>query len=52
MSISERTRKLVRERAEYLCEYCHASEEASAAQFDIDHIVPQSLGGLDDIYWG
>lgn len=49
MSISERTRKLVRERANYLCEYCHASEEASAAQFDIDHILPQSLGGLDDL---
>lgn len=39
---------LVRERAKYLCEYCHSSEEASAAQFSIDHILPQSLGGSDE----
>lgn len=47
MTVNETTRKLVRERANYLCEYCHSSEEASAALFAIDHIVPQSLGGSD-----
>ena len=47
MTVNEKTRKLVQERAKYLCEYCHSSEEASAAQFTIDHIVPQSLGGSD-----
>lgn len=48
MTVNEVTRKLVRARAKYLCEYCHSSEEASAAQFSIDHILPQSLGGSDE----
>lgn len=32
-----------------MCEYCHSLEEASAAQFEIDHIVPRSRGGKDDL---
>jgi hypothetical protein len=47
--IDKTTRNLVRERAKYLCEYCHSSEEASAALFQIDHIMPQSLGGSDEL---
>jgi 5-methylcytosine-specific restriction endonuclease McrA len=47
MTGNEAIRRLVRERAKYLCEYCHSSEEASAAQFAIDHILPRSLGGAD-----
>lgn len=47
--INSQVRKFVRERANYLCEYCHSSEEASAAQFAIDHIIPQSLGGSDEL---
>ena len=49
MSISNITRKLVRERARFLCEYCHSSEEAGTALFDIDHIMPKSLGGADEL---
>jgi HNH endonuclease len=45
MSINEATRQAVRERAHYLCEYCHLSEEVSAAQFAVDLILPRSLGG-------
>ena len=48
MTVNDATRKLIRERAKYLCEYCHSSEEASAALFAIDHITPQSLGGSDE----
>lgn len=48
MTVSDATRKLVRERSNFLCEYCHSSEEASAAKFAIDHILPQSLGGSDN----
>lgn len=48
MTISDQTRQLVRRRANYLCEYCHSSEEASAALFSIDHIQPRSLNGSDD----
>jgi hypothetical protein len=49
MTLSPATRKQVRARASYLCEYCHALEEASAAQFEIDHIHPRSLGGSNDL---
>jgi hypothetical protein len=36
MTISDAVRQLVRRRTRYLCEYCHSSEETSAAQFAID----------------
>jgi hypothetical protein len=49
MTISPPIRKLVRQRADYLCEYCHSSEEGSTTRFTIDHRQPRSLGGLDDI---
>lgn len=49
MAISSAIRQQVRERANYLCEYCHSSEEASAARFEIDHIYPRSKGGLDSL---
>jgi 5-methylcytosine-specific restriction endonuclease McrA len=49
VSISEATKQSVRERAKYLCEYCHSLELLSANRFTIDHIVPRSLGGSDDI---
>jgi hypothetical protein len=45
--IDKNIRQLIRERAKYLCEYCHSPEEASAALFEIDHIILQSLGGFD-----
>ncbi len=47
MSISHTTRQRVRQRANFLCEYCHSSEEASTALFTLDHLIPQSLGGID-----
>ncbi|NJN30457.1 MAG: HNH endonuclease [Synechococcales cyanobacterium RM1_1_8] len=48
MAISRTTRQRVRQRARFLCEYCHSSEEGSTALFTFDHIVPQSLNGSDD----
>lgn len=48
MTISHALRQRVRRRARFLCEYCHASEEASAALFTFDHLIPQSLGGSDE----
>lgn len=47
MSVSPQTRQYVRQRANFLCEYCHSSEEASTALFTLDHLIPQSLGGSD-----
>ncbi|MDS3862399.1 HNH endonuclease signature motif containing protein [Thermosynechococcaceae cyanobacterium BACA0444] len=49
MAISKEIRHRVRERAKYLCEYCHSSEEASAARFEVDHIQPRSRGGADTL---
>lgn len=49
MPISEATRQTVRERAIYLCEYCHSPERLSANRFTVDHIIPKSLGGADDL---
>jgi HNH endonuclease len=47
MSVPPQTRHRVRQRANFLCEYCHSSEEASTALFTLDHLIPQSLGGSD-----
>jgi hypothetical protein len=49
MTIGDSTRKQVRERANYLCEYSHSSEESSAALLAIDHTLPRSLNGSDDL---
>jgi 5-methylcytosine-specific restriction endonuclease McrA len=48
MNISIATRLRIRQRANFLCEYCHSSEEASTSLFTLDHLKPQSLGGADD----
>ena len=47
MTISTASRQRIRQRANFLCEYCHSSEEASASLFTFDHLIPQSLGGTD-----
>jgi HNH endonuclease len=49
MAIRDEVRAAVRERAHYLCEYCHSPERLSANRFTIDHTTPRSLGGLDEI---
>lgn len=48
MSISYGAGQRIRQRAKFLCEYCHASEAASTSLFTLDHLIPQSLGGSDD----
>ena len=47
MAVSRSLRTLVRDRAQGLCEYCHASEEWQFVAHTMDHIVPQSAGGPD-----
>ncbi len=49
MPISDELREAIRERAKYLCEYCHSPERLSASRFTVDHIIPKSLGGSDDL---
>jgi hypothetical protein len=47
MPVSEADKLFVRQRANYLCEYCHSSERVSPSRFTMEHITPQSLGGPD-----
>ena len=47
--ISETTQNIVRERAKFLCEYCHASEKWQYIPFTVDHIIPLSKGGTNSI---
>lgn len=46
---SESIQTQVRQRAKYLCEYCHASEQWQYVPFTVDHIIPLSLGGNDNL---
>lgn len=47
MTVNERTRQFVRQRANYLCEYCHSPESSRSDIFTIDHLILRSLGGSD-----
>ena len=47
--VSDALRELVAQRASSLCEYCHSPEFVSADRFTVDHILPQSLGGSDQL---
>ena len=49
MPIRDSIKQLVRQRADCLCEYCHSSERLSANRFTVDHLIPRSLGGSDDL---
>ncbi|MBD2539523.1 HNH endonuclease [Coleofasciculus sp. FACHB-SPT36] len=49
MTISNKLQQLVRQRAKYLCEYCHSPEFLSTSLLTIEHLFPQSLGGSDEI---
>jgi 5-methylcytosine-specific restriction endonuclease McrA len=40
-------RQAVRNRANFLCEYCHTSEKWQYVMFTIEHVIPVSLGGDD-----
>ncbi len=39
----------VAERAGYVCEYCRAPESVFNFNFEIDHFIPLSKGGKDDL---
>ena len=45
--ISATLQRQVRERAKFLCEYCHAWEELQYCRFHIDHVIPTSEEGAN-----
>jgi hypothetical protein len=47
--ISFEDQQKIRKRASNLCEYCHTSEEWQYVMFTIDHIIPVSKGGTNNL---
>ena len=48
MSLSPALRSFVYERARGCCEYCRSQAEYATQSFQIEHIMPRSLGGSDE----
>jgi HNH endonuclease len=42
-------RQFVESRARQRCEYCRMHQSLQGASFHVEHIVPLSLGGTDDV---
>ncbi|MEK6299811.1 MAG: HNH endonuclease [Acidobacteriota bacterium] len=42
-------REQVRQRANFLCEYCHTDEHLQCVRFTIDHLTPVSEGRDDSL---
>ncbi|MEH1869922.1 MAG: HNH endonuclease signature motif containing protein [Nostoc sp.] len=49
MMIDDATKEILRRRANYLCEYCHSPERISTTRFTVDHLIPKSIGGSDEL---
>jgi hypothetical protein len=47
--ISDELQNQVRDRAQALCEYCHAIEQWQYIKFTIDHIIPLQKSGANQI---
>ena len=47
--VSRSTRRFVAERARYLCEYCLSREDHSPVGHSVEHILPKSRGGTNDL---
>lgn len=49
MPLSASIREVVRARATFQCEYCQTVETLSGMKCEVDHIVPKSRGGSDQL---
>src|SRR5215813_230270 len=49
MAVSESLSRAVRSRADGHCQYCRMHESLQGATFHIEHIIPQSKGGLSNL---
>lgn len=47
--IPANVQQIVRQRANYLCEYCHISESSQYVAFTMEHIIPISKGGDESL---
>jgi hypothetical protein len=48
-SVSEQVRRAVERRAGERCEYCRAPQRVAGYRFHVEHVVPRSHGGVDDL---
>jgi len=48
-SLSSEIQAQVRQRAKYLCEYCHTCEQWQYVKFTIDHVIPLNQGGENNL---
>jgi hypothetical protein len=49
MTISEGLRRQIIEEANHRCEYCQTSSRLTGIPLVMEHILPRSLGGTDDM---
>jgi len=42
-------RQRVQQQAQGFCEYCHSFMDYTGHKFTVDHIIPESRGGTDDL---
>lgn len=49
MTLSPQIRQAVRQRANFLCEFCGVAESDHAGLLTIDHFQPRSKGGTDEL---
>ena len=47
--VPETIQKQIRQHAKDLCEFCHACEQWQYVRFTVDHVLPLSLGGSDNL---
>lgn len=45
MSLSDATKQIVHQRANFACEYCGVSESDAGGELSVDHYRPQSKSG-------
>ena len=49
MTVYQRLRRQVAQRARFRCSYCLTQEKIIGTLFTIDHIIPESLNGTNDL---
>ena len=47
--LTNRITQRVRQRARFLCEYCHTSEQWQYVPFTVDHVLPVAKGGQTEL---
>lgn len=47
--VTAEQRRIVAERANNCCEYCYSQSKFATESFSVEHIIPRSLGGQNDL---